>query len=212
LGDSIYGPLDPKGTFHLLQQQNIINISGNEDRLLVESFYKSDRINPTIDFVISEINAEVLTWLQSLPYKMVIDDFFLCHGTPSNDDAYLFEKITPNGMRLKNKKELQNDIATIPQKIICCGHSHLKRCLQLPSGKYLINPGSVGLPAYTDTKPFPHKMESGSSYASYCIVTKEDNRYKIDHIALSYLWKRAVQCAKKNNRMDWVKWLQNGTV
>lgn len=212
LGDSLYGPLDPRGTFHLLQQHDILHISGNEDRLIVESFYRSNRNNPTMDFVLSEINAEIMTWLQSLLPTVVINDFFLCHGTPSNDDAYLFEKITSNGMRLKNKKELQNDIDTIPQKIICCGHSHLKHCLQLPSGKYIINPGSIGLPAYTDTIPFPHKMESGSPHASYCIITKKDTRYKVDHIILPYLWEEAAQCAERNNRKDWVKWLRSGTI
>jgi putative phosphoesterase len=212
LGDSLYGPLDPKGTFHLLQQHDVIHISGNEDRLIVESFYGSNKKNPTMNFVISEINSEVLTWLQTLPPTVVISDFFLCHGTPSNDNEYLFEKITSNGMRLKNKNELQNDIDTIPQKIICCGHSHLKHCLQLPSGKYIVNPGSVGLPAYIDTIPFQHKMESGSPHASYSIITKENNRYKIDQITLTYPWEEAAQYAEKNNRKDWARWLRSGTV
>jgi predicted phosphodiesterase len=36
LGDSLYGPLDPIGTYNLIIENNIKCISGNEDRLLLK--------------------------------------------------------------------------------------------------------------------------------------------------------------------------------
>jgi predicted phosphodiesterase len=212
LGDSLYGPLDPSGTFQLLQQDNIMSISGNEDRLIVESYYSTEKNDPTLDYVVSELGTKEILWLTSLKKILILNDFFLCHGTPSNDDVYLFEKVSSDGMRLKSQKEIQNDICMISQKVICCGHSHMKHCLHLPSGQYLINPGSVGLPAYADMIPFPHKMESGNPHASYSIIVHENNHYSIDHISLLYNWEDAAQCAEKNNRRDWAKWLRSGTV
>ena len=35
------------------------------------------------------------------------------------------------------------------------------------NGKIVINPGSVGLPAYKDELPVMHKMESGTPHAKY---------------------------------------------
>jgi len=37
LGDSLYGPLDPKGTFELLESNNLISISENQDRIILET-------------------------------------------------------------------------------------------------------------------------------------------------------------------------------
>jgi putative phosphoesterase len=210
LGDSLYGPLDPGGTYQLLRQYDIVHVSGNEDRLISESYDLALHSHPTIDYVLSELTTEAISWIRSLPKTAAIDDFFLCHGTPALDDEYLFEKVTSQGTQLKNQKELYRDINGIPQQVICCGHSHMMHSLQLPSGKYLVNPGSVGLPAYTDTKPFPHKMESGNPQASYCIIARKETGWSIDPITLSYPWEKAAKCAERNNRSDWAKWLRTG--
>jgi len=66
LGDSLYGPLDPAGTFQLLRKQDPVSISGNEDRLIVE-YVDSRNKNSTIEYVISELGTEAFRWLRSLP-------------------------------------------------------------------------------------------------------------------------------------------------
>ena len=64
--------------------------------------------------------------------------------------------------------QLQN----IEQKIIVCGHTHIPRVVYLANGKIIINPGSVGLPAYKDELPIVHKMESGTPHAKYVVIEK----------------------------------------
>ncbi len=46
----------------------------------------------------------------------------------------------------------------------------------------VVNPGGVGLPAYRDVLPIPHKMESGSPYANYTIIEKGSNHWLIEQI------------------------------
>lgn len=59
-------------------------------------------------------------------------------------------------------------LQNIEQKIIVCGHTHIPRVVYLANGKIIINPGSVGLPAYKDELPVMHKMESGTPHAKIC--------------------------------------------
>ena len=47
--------------------------------------------------------------------------------------------------------------------------THIPRVVYLANGfKIVINPGSVGLPAYKDELPVVHKMESGTPHAKIC--------------------------------------------
>ena len=209
LGDSLYGPLDPAGTFQLLRKQDPVSISGNEDRLIVE-YVDSRTKSPTMEYVLSELGVEAFQWLRSLPQTRIVDDFFLCHGTPEKDDAYLIEKITPRGVELRNTRDLLREICNIKQAVICCGHSHMKNLIEPCPKKYIVNPGSVGLPAYEDYLPYLHVMESSNPNASYCIVKKENDRYRIEHILVSYDWEAAADCAANNRREDWSKWLRTG--
>ena len=211
LGDSLYGPLKPIETFELLQKQNIYNISGNEDRILFDN-NKKDTKNKTLKFVLEEINEEIIEWLKSNCKTKIIDDFFLCHGTPKNDNEYLIEKVTRDKVIIKNDKELNYEIRNLSQKIICCGHSHKFNLISLETDKYIINPGSVGLQAYTDTKPYYHTMENGFNKASYCIIIKEKNQFKFYHNLISYDWKSAADCALKRKCNNWVNWLKTGKI
>jgi len=211
LGDSLYGPLDPAGTFQLFRKYDMVSISGNEDRLIVESVGSRTK-NSTLVYVLSELDSEALHWLESLPQTRTVDDFFLCHGTPNKDDEYLFEKVTPRGVELRNAHELLSEIRTINQAVVCCGHSHMQNLLEPCPRKYIVNPGSVGLPAYEDSLPYLHAMESGNPNASYCIIAKENGRYCIEQILVPYDCEAAADCAVNNRREDWSKWLLTGKV
>jgi len=209
LGDSLYGPLDPLGAFTLIRDSDMYCVLGNEDRVILENV-KSN--NETLRYVLNNINDEILKWLNSLKKTMVIDDFFLCHGTPKRDDIYLIEKISQNKVSVKTNKELLYELIDINQKVILCGHSHKSNIITLNSHQYLINPGSVGLPAYTDDYPINHKIENKKPHCSYIIIKKEKNCYSFEHVFLPYDWKSASICAIKNNHMNWGKWLETGKV
>ncbi|SET42827.1 phosphoesterase, MJ0936 family [Natronincola peptidivorans] len=212
LGDSIYGPLDPAGTAEMLIKENIISISGNQDRNIIESLNKID-MHPTMNYVINSINSQTIEWLKSLNRTHILfDKFFSCHGKPKEDNQYLIESITEQGYFIKSPKELTDELYDISQEIILCGHSHIARIVHLENNKTVINPGSVGLPAYEDEFPYYHIMESGSPHARYCIISKEDLEFKIENIALAYDWNTAAECAARNNRNDWEKSMLTGGV
>lgn len=156
LGDTLYGPLFPLETYEMIKSTNIKSVSGNCDRILLASSSE----NPTVQYVIDMLSEEHKSWLINLPFSIQTDEFYLCHASPENDELYMLNDITPNGVTLKQTEEIMKLVKDIPQNIIFCGHSHFPTIVYLPNNKIIINPGSVGLPAYEEVEPFNYKMES----------------------------------------------------
>jgi predicted phosphodiesterase len=70
LGDSLYGPLNPADTWDMLNACRAINISGNEDRIILENLTK-DSGNSTLEYVKSQLDDRITDWLRSLPFDMI---------------------------------------------------------------------------------------------------------------------------------------------
>ncbi len=205
----MYGPLDPKGTYDLIKSNNVISVSGNQDRFILDNIdSKSDNI--TLEYVKSQINTDIINWLKSLNFSLDLNnDIYCCHASPQNDSNYLLESLQQDFVAIKDNKEIDKLLIDIKQRIVLCGHSHISRIIDI-GNKTIINPGSVGLQAYDDELPIPHKMESFSTLAHYSILRYNDNLLKIDHIAISYNYENAALMAAKNNRLDWAKWIKTG--
>jgi predicted phosphodiesterase len=152
-----------------------------------------------------------LDWLKSLPPTATIaNDVFLCHGDPSSDLTYLLEEVTANGVFLRSTEDITAAVANVSEPIILCGHSHVGRAIFLPTGKFIVNPGSVGLPAYTEDLPYPHKMESGSPHAKYAILSVAEDAWRVERVFVPYDWGKAARVALSNQRPDWAAWLATG--
>jgi predicted phosphodiesterase len=201
LGDALYGPLDPAGTAELLLELDIPTVRGNEDRLIVEQ--------PSL--VPQGLGSDHFRWLADLPLTKVIrDEILLCHGSPTDDAAYLLWDVTENGAMMREGADLLEDLDEWPQQVILCGHDHLPRTLRLPDGRLIVDPGSVGLPAYSDDSPFPHAMESGSPHARYAVMSGSRDGWIVEQIAVPYDWRVAADRARSNGRDDWAEWLLSG--
>ena len=210
LGDSLYGPLDPQGTAQILIQLNIPTILGNEDRILVDSPAEQSQ-SPTLRYVLNGLTPEHLAWLRSLDLTAAAyDHFFLCHGTPEQDDQYLLQEVTRSGVFLRKTGELRAQLCSVELPVVLCGHDHVPHTVYLPDGRLIVNPGSVGLAAYTDDLPFPHAMEAGSPHARYSIVEKTESGWQVENIALPYDWDAAARMALLAGRPDWAEWLKRG--
>ncbi|MBU1014743.1 MAG: metallophosphoesterase family protein [Bacteroidetes bacterium] len=208
LGDSLYGPLKPLETFQLIKSRKIISISGNEDRLILNH----TTMNPTLEYVINDLNDEALLWLRSLKFTDTFaPGIFLCHGTPASDSTYLLEDLSTNQISTKDSGEIENELEFIDHNIILCGHSHLSKVVQITE-KIIINPGSVGCQAFDDDIPIFHKVENHSNYAQYCIIELIQKKIHIDQIFVPYDFDEAANCAVKNNRPDWAHWIRTGKV
>jgi len=84
-----------------------------------------------------------------------------------------------------------------------CGHTHLQRVMTLDDGRMIVNPGSVGLPAYDDDRPYAHLVESGSPHARYAVLSNDGEGWSTDLIAVEYDWEQAARDAEANSRADW---------
>lgn len=207
LGDCLYGPLEPRETADILMQLQIPTVSGNEDRIILASPSEAPS-SPTLRYVRESLKPQHLAWLASLEMTATAYDyFFLCHGTPKRDDEYLLQQVTSSGVFPRKIEALTARLHHIAQPFVLCGHDHVAGVVHLPDGKIIVNPGSVGLPAYTDDKPFPHAMQAGSPHARYSIISKNENGWRVENIAIPYDWQAAARKALKNGRPDWAEWL-----
>lgn len=167
--------------------------------------------SPTLEYVQKALTARSREWLASQPATFVVgEEIFLCHGTPCSDETYLLESMSPQGGFLKEPTLIQAQLASVSQTVILCGHSHIPHTVQLSDGRLIVNPGSVGLPAYSDDTPVAHKMENGSPHARYAVLSKTATGWMVEQIALPYEWRKATEKANKNGRNDWAVWLESG--
>jgi diadenosine tetraphosphatase ApaH/serine/threonine PP2A family protein phosphatase len=74
----------------------------------------------------------------------------------------------------------------------------------------VVNPGSVGLPAYSDDVPHQHYVENGDPRARYCIIAKARSSWSVEQMCVPYDHDAASKMAKDNNRDDWAFWLKTG--
>ncbi len=210
LGDCLYGPLDPAGTADILIKRDIPTARGNEDRIIVEPSKESEH-SPSLDFVREQLSPEHIKWVKTLEMTAVVyGEFLLCHGTPEQDTEYLLREVLETGVVSRTSEELTAKLASCEQSVILCGHDHVPCTVSLPDGRLIANPGSVGLPAYSDDLPFPHVMETFSPHARYSIVFKGAGGWRIESIAVPYDWEWAVEMAGRNGRPDWIPWLRTG--
>jgi len=207
VGDILYGPLDPLGTAEIHRSAGITAIRGNMDRVLGEPL--PEDASPTMTFVLESLPPHHLAWAAGLPVRLDREDLRFCHGTPERDDVYLLEAVTETGVALKPEGEIAALLGSDPAQITFCGHSHVPRVVAV-GGRLVINPGSVGLPAYDAEAPWPHVMESGSPHARYALLTRDSQGWQIEQVLVSYPWKEAAARARRNGRPDWAEWIETG--
>ena len=212
LGDSVYGPLAPGESAAMLMDAAIPSIRGNQDRILFEPAKEID--HPTLVYTRNALAPAQMDWLRAQPASRELDsefgpDMLLCHGTPQSDETYLLEEVTPNGVFLRGPDVIKK-LAGETHSIILCGHTHIPRAVWLGEGRMAVNPGSVGLPGYSDLEPYPHVMEAGSAHARYAILDFSNGRSTVSHLAVTYDWERAALRAEANGRKDWAFALRTG--
>ena len=210
LGDCLYGPLAPAETAEMLLPLGLPTVRGNEDRLILEA--SSEAMNsPALRLVKTQLTQRHLEWLASLAETAVAhEQFRMFHGTPGRDDEYLLQDVTEEGVRPRAPEWLTTKLASVEQPVVLCGHDHIPRTVHLPDGKLIVNPGSVGLPAYVDELPHRHVMETGTPHARYAVVRRTEREWRTEHVAVGYDWESAAGRAGDRGRPDWAAWLRSG--
>jgi putative phosphoesterase len=212
LGDFFFGALEAGKTWELLKQNPMICITGNTDREILESIDDpSAKRKMGMDRIIADLPAEAIDWLRNLPETTTCDGvFFVCHGTPQSDNEYLLEKVTANGVFVYNDEELITKTQHITELVVLCGHSHVNRVIWLSNNKMILNPGSVGLPAYLGNGEHRFAMESMTPHAKYAIASVEGDAINVEQILCYYDWEAAAETARKNGQEDVANFLIHG--
>jgi predicted phosphodiesterase len=191
LGDHLFGPLDPAGTADLLIKCDFPSVSGNQDRELVEAG------DPHSD------------WLAAMPLALELPGMLLFHATPSKDDRYLLETVHASGVSIASDVEIAERLGSVSQPLLLCGHTHIPRVVAFRD-RLIVNPGSVGLQAYADSAPVPHRMETGSPHARYAVLERRESAWHVDLLSIPYDSESAAHAALRNNRPDWAHRLRTG--
>ena len=210
LGDHFSGPLDAAGTARLLMEREFPSIRGNHDRWLIEQ--DPSEMGPSDKAAFEELDRTHLDWLASLPAtRMVFEDVFLCHGTPGSDLTYWLERVEQTGeVRPASLDEVQGEADGVEANLILCGHTHIPRIVRLRDGRTVLNPGSIGCPAYDDDMPVYHRMQTGTPNASYAVVERSGGNWAATFRSVPYDATRSAELALKNGREDWARAVGTG--
>ncbi len=210
LGDMVSGPFDSAGTLDRLMAMAIPTVRGNHDRQLIDR--PREDMGKWELWAIDDLTETHLDWIRALPETHMLDDIFLCHATPDRDDENWLDHRGP-GHRLiaRDLSEVEARITRERAPLMLCGHTHQPRVVRLPDGTTIVNPGSVGCPAYCDIRvepPFIH--QTGSPDARYAIVERRGVRWHADLIAVPYDASRMAELALAKGAESWARAITTG--
>ena len=94
-------------------------------------------------------------------------------------------------------------MGNVASPVVACGHSHVPRSVRLPSGQLCVNPGRVGVQAYTDDHPEHCIMELGTPDAHCAAMAKTTNGWACESYAVPYDHGSMAKLARARGRHDW---------
>jgi diadenosine tetraphosphatase ApaH/serine/threonine PP2A family protein phosphatase len=190
-------------------------VSGNEDRVLVGTDSASRTAAPPLsrvaEFTRARLEPRHFAWLASLPLTTTDGDALLCHGTPTDDTVYLLSRVSAGALAMRSGGEIDALLGSVAQRLVLCGHDHTQR-LAVRGEQVIVNPGSVGCPAYVDDVPEDHVVENGSSHARFAVVHPESGFHAAEWLAVPYDAPRAAAEARGNGFPEWAMWIATGRV
>lgn len=214
LGDIASGGVDPRGTLDRLRARpEIVTVRGNHERQLLD--LPPDRLSASDLLALGQLDDADREWLRSLPTRVeVLPGVLAFHGAPADDLCYLLETVEPTGLREASDDEVLQRLGDDAGRyaVYLCGHTHLQRARRLPDGSLVVNPGSLGWPAYSDDVPFPHVVEAGTPHARFALLRSTASGWEVDLRAIGYDVDAAVAMAEANQRPDVVRALRTGRV
>lgn len=212
LGDCLSGPLEAAKTADRLMALDIPTVRGNHDRYLVE--VPPAAMGASDAHAYAQLSPHHVEWLAGLPFSLTYrDEVFLCHATPGQDDLYFLEEVCAEGhVRLRDAAGIEALAAGIAEPLILCAHSHVPRLVALADGRQVVNPGSVGCPAYQDDTPVQHRVGAGHCLASYAVLEKTAEGWAPQFRSVRYDNMSMARMAAANGRPDWANALSRGRV
>jgi putative phosphoesterase len=212
LGDMASGPLDARKTMDALMALDAVHVLGNHDRWLIDR--PPEKMGSWERPAYAQLEASHLDWLRAVPTTQIFRDrVFLCHATPSDDNVYWLEAVTPDGsVRMAPLETIEKEAKGISQSLILCGHTHIARAVRLGDGRMVVNPGSVGSPGYSYNVPFPHLIEAGTPDARYAILESKGDRWNVTFRHVPYDHEAMAALARRNGQPELASALATGWI
>jgi predicted phosphodiesterase len=184
-------------------------VRGNHDRwvatLAPADMGLSDR------YTYSALDEAQRRWFGDLPATLRLDrDILAVHGCAHDDNRYLLEDIEQGRLVRAPNEAIAQRLGRTDAALVLCGHSHQQHMVRVQDGPVILNPGSVGLPAYRDPTGVAHVSEVGSPHARYALVSRDNGAMTIELVALDYDHASAAKRAAANGSPGWAHALQTG--
>jgi predicted phosphodiesterase len=207
LGDSVSGPLRPRETFERLAALGAPAVRGNHDRWLATrargalgdwDLQAYDELTPAQRSVLGERPLN----------RVVAPGVLAVHATPTRDDIYLLDEVDGGRIVRAGPDSIRSRLGQVEARLVLCAHSHRADLVHLAGGPIILNPGSVGCPAFNSTSGI---AEAGSPDARYAIVEiMPGGEFRFEQIALPYDHEAAARLAEANGRPEWAFALRTG--
>ena len=218
LGDIVSGPLWPRQTAECLMALGWPTIAGNHER---QALAAAPSAHSDDGFAAADITFDQRAWLQALPATLRVagGTVLLVHGTPFSDLQALLETVTAThapggdpGIRPASVAEIQRRLGDTPRyELLLCGHTHVPRVVAL-DGCLLVNPGSVGRPAYRHHQPHAYRVETGSPHARWALLERGRYGWQAQLRLTAYDWMASAERAAASGFADWAAELRSGRV
>ncbi|GAB4449799.1 MAG: metallophosphoesterase family protein [Anaerolineae bacterium] len=187
LGDLVGYGTSPNEVISVIREWNIPTLMGNYDQGVGNS---SDDCgcaytNPvaealgkrsiawTNDHTTEENKAFLRQLLQQIPLQLGDLRVVLVHGSPRRINEYLFED--------RPDSSLERLLDMVEADVLVCGHTHLPYHRILPSGRHVVNAGSVGKP------------KDGDPRAGYVVLQASGRELEVNFMRVAYDIERAAQ-------------------
>jgi predicted phosphodiesterase len=208
LGDALSGPLDPAGTADLLIPMNLPTVSGNHDQWLVDRPF--DEMGMWEQWTIPELSDRHLCWVRDFPKTLEWNGVFLCHATPSDNAENWLDRRGDGQLVSATGARVQERLGAVGAPLVLCGHTHIPRVVRVGS-TLIANPGSVGCPAYLDTRSTPAFVgETGAPDARYGIFEYVDGGWQTQLCTVPYDPAPMIELALGKGAESWGTALKSG--
>jgi predicted phosphodiesterase len=206
LGDLVgYGTF-PNEVVDIIREREIPTIVGNYDQGVGNNSddcgcaYRTPEAKLLGEHSIAWTNAHTTddnkaflrTFIDCIPLELGALRILLVHGSPRKINEYLYED--------RPDKSFERILDDIDVNVLVCGHTHLPYHKILPSGRHIINAGSVGKPKDNDSR------------AGYITLAAEGKSLEVEFIRVAYDVEQAAQAIEATDMPhEFAAMLRSGT-
>lgn len=206
LGDLVGYGTSPNEVVEMIRASKIPTLMGNYDQGVGNNSddcgcaYKSEAAEAlgkrSIAWTNVRTTEENKIFLRRLPREIPlrVDDlsFVLVHGSPRRVNEYLYED--------RPDASLERLLDQAKADVLICGHTHLPYHRVLPSGRHVINAGSVGKPKDNDPR------------ACYLVLRVNGKTIEVEFVRVPYEVERAAQAIEATEMpAEFAQMLRTGT-